>query len=103
MLFICRDESSGEVANQNFAIPVLLPKLPGRFYYLFGKPISTKGREKMLKDKQNAEQVYNQIKSEIENNINYLIRKREEDPYRNLITRKLYEAIHLSEPPSFKP
>ncbi|KAF7817857.1 acyltransferase-like protein [Senna tora] len=98
-----RDESSGEVANQNFAIPVLLPKLPGRFYYLFGKPIRTKGREKMLKDKKNAEQVYLQVKSEIERSITYLIKKREEDPYRNLIDRKLYEAINPSHAPTFDP
>ncbi|KAK0599405.1 hypothetical protein LWI29_004987 [Acer saccharum] len=34
-----RDEISGEVANQRLFIPGLLPKIPGRFYYLFGKPI----------------------------------------------------------------
>ncbi|KAF7817858.1 acyltransferase-like protein [Senna tora] len=98
-----RDESSGEVANQNLAIPLLLPKLPGRFYYVFGKPIRTKGKEKMLRDKGNAEQVYQQVKSEVERNLEYLIKKREEDPYRNLIDRKLYQNTYSSEPPAFKP
>ena len=33
----------GEVANQVAYFPGLLPKVPGRFYYLFGKPIDTAG------------------------------------------------------------
>lgn len=102
-LFNRRDESSGEVANQNLFIPVLLPKMPGRFYYLFGKPIRTKGKEKMLNDKHNANQLYLQIKSEVEHNINYLIKKREEDPYRNIVDRVMYRAIHPSDTPAFKP
>lgn len=31
----------GEVANQDLHLPIALPKLPGRFYYYFGKPIET--------------------------------------------------------------
>ncbi|KAG5244936.1 acyltransferase protein [Salix suchowensis] len=53
-----RDESQGEVANQIFYLPGLLPKVPGRFYYLFGKPIETKGKGEMLEDKENANQLY---------------------------------------------
>ncbi|XP_061348422.1 phytyl ester synthase 1, chloroplastic [Gastrolobium bilobum] len=101
-----RDEASGEVASQNLTIPVLLPKIPGRLYYLFGKPIRTKGMEKMLKDKENAKQLYLQIKSEVEGNIDYLIKKREEDPYRNLIDRKIYQAFYppeIDHTPAFKP
>lgn len=98
-----RDETSGEVANTNVCVPVLLPKIPGRFYYLFGKPIRTKGMEKMLKDKDAANQLYLQIKSEVEHNIDYLIKKREEDPFRNLIDRKIYQAFNPSEIPTFKP
>ncbi|CAK7340886.1 unnamed protein product [Dovyalis caffra] len=100
-----RDSSKGEVANQPVYIPGVLPKLPGRFYYLFGKPIQTKGMEEMLKDKENANQLYLHIKSEVENNIAYLLKKREEDPYRSLIDRTIYQALHspLSNVPSFEP
>ncbi|XP_027350283.1 acyltransferase-like protein At1g54570, chloroplastic isoform X2 [Abrus precatorius] len=101
-----RDEISGEVANQNITFPVLLPKIPGRFYYLFGKPIRTKGMEKMLKDREIASQLYLQIKSEVERNIDYLIKKREEDPYRNFIDRKVYQTFNPPETdstPAFKP
>ncbi|PNX91892.1 acyltransferase-like protein chloroplastic-like [Trifolium pratense] len=101
-----RDERSGEVANQNLSFPVLLPKIPGRFYYLFGKPIRLQGKENILKDRENANQLYLQIKSEVEQNLDYLIKKREEDPYRNIIGRKMYEALNPSETdhaPTFKP
>ncbi|KAE9593644.1 hypothetical protein Lal_00036314 [Lupinus albus] len=101
-----RDESSGEVANTNLCVPVVQPKIPGRFYYLFGKPIRTKGMENMLKDKEVANKLYLNIKSQVKENIDYLIKKREEDPYRNLINRKIYEALYPSkndQTPTFKP
>ncbi|CAL0302253.1 unnamed protein product [Lupinus luteus] len=100
-----RDESSGEVANTNLSIPIVQPKIPGRFYYLFGKPIITKGMENMLKDKDVANKLYLNIKSQVKENIDFLIKKREEDPYRNLINRKMYEALYPSkndQTPTFK-
>ncbi|XP_038890110.1 acyltransferase-like protein At1g54570, chloroplastic isoform X2 [Benincasa hispida] len=100
-----RDVDSGEVGNQNLFPPLLLPKIPGRFYYLFGKPIVTKGREEILKDKNSANQLYNQVKSEVEHSLAYLIKKRKEDPYRNFVDRTVYKAIYSSqhEVPAFDP
>ncbi|PSS19093.1 Acyltransferase-like protein [Actinidia chinensis var. chinensis] len=100
-----RTEMDGEIANQDFYFPGLLPKIPGRFYYMFGKPIQTKGRESMLKDKENAKELYLQIKSEVERNIAFLIRKREEDPYRSIINRTIYQAtsVPTHQIPTFKP
>jgi hypothetical protein len=69
-----------------------MPKLPGRFYYLFGKPIETKGKEILLKDRDNAMTVYMQIKSEVKGIMAYLKKKREEDPYRSIIQRALFQA-----------
>ena len=100
-----RDETRGEVANQDLFIPGLLPKVPGRFYFLFGKPIRTAGREDILKDRESANELYLQIKSEVEQNIAYLLKKREEDPYRNIIDRTMYGALHspVNEIPAFRP
>ena len=100
-----RDTDSGEVGNPDLFLPLLLPKVPGRFYYLFGKPIETKGREEILKDKKNANQLYNQVKSEVEHSLAFLIKKRKEDPYRSFIDRTVYKALHASqhEVPSFDP
>ncbi|XLT05773.1 hypothetical protein HN51_044522 [Arachis hypogaea] len=101
-----RDEISGEVASRDIAPPLILPKLPGRFYYLFGKPISTKGMENMLKDREAANKLYLQIKSEVENNMGYLLKKRQEVPYRNFIDRRLYQTLYprseSDQTPTFK-
>jgi len=36
------------VANQQVHMPLILPKVPGRFYYYFGKPFETKGMPKHI-------------------------------------------------------
>uniref|UniRef100_A0A803KPJ1 Serine aminopeptidase S33 domain-containing protein n=1 Tax=Chenopodium quinoa TaxID=63459 RepID=A0A803KPJ1_CHEQI len=100
-----RNGDEGEVANENLFFPGLLPKIPGRFYYLFGKPIETQGREELLSDKKSAEELYSQIKSEVSSNIDYLLKKREDDPYRNIIDRTIYRlaSTPAKDVPSFTP
>ncbi|XP_058076256.1 phytyl ester synthase 1, chloroplastic [Magnolia sinica] len=100
-----RTDMTGEVANQDLFLPGLLPKIPGRFYYLFGKPIETRGRVEALKDREKANEVYMQIKSEVEGIISYLKRKREEDPYRGILQRTIYQATWGStdQVPTFDP
>ncbi|KAJ8529431.1 hypothetical protein K7X08_036266 [Anisodus acutangulus] len=88
-----RSDLDGEIANQALYLPGLLPKIPGRFYYLFGKPIHTKGRKDLVKDREKARKLYLQVKSEVQNNMNYLLKKREEDPYRSVIDRTAYKAF----------
>lgn len=96
---------TGEAANQDLFIPGLLPKIPGRLYYLFGKPIKTKGRKEVLKDKETAKELYSQIKSNVESSITYLLKKREEDPYRGIIDRTIYRAVYapIDQVPTFEP
>ncbi|CAL9238755.1 unnamed protein product [Arabidopsis halleri] len=103
--FKLREESEGEVANQPLYIPGLIPKVPGRFYYLFGKPIETKGRPELVKDKDEANRVYLEVKAEVENSIAYLLKKREEDPYRSVLDRLNYSLTHTTAThvPSFEP
>jgi hypothetical protein len=61
--------------------------------------------EDMLRDRENVNQLYLHVKSEVENNIAYLLKKREEDPYRSLINRTIYHALHSpsSNVPTFDP
>ncbi|PIN16778.1 Diacylglycerol O-acyltransferase [Handroanthus impetiginosus] len=98
-------EVKGEISNQDFFIPGFFPKLPGRFYFLFGKPMETKGKEEILKNKDMAMEFYLEIKAEVERNIAYLMKKREEDPYRFLFDRLLYRAISapVNQVPTFEP
>ncbi|XP_038972247.1 acyltransferase-like protein At1g54570, chloroplastic [Phoenix dactylifera] len=90
--------------NQDIFVPFVCPKLPGRFYYLFGKPIITSGKE-LLKDRQTASALYLHVKSEVERIISYLLKKREEDIYRGIIPRTLYQVTWGSDHqvPTFEP
>ncbi|XP_027188577.1 phytyl ester synthase 2, chloroplastic-like isoform X1 [Cicer arietinum] len=99
-----RTGSSGEVANQQVHMPGILPKVPGRFYYYFGKPIVTEGRKQELKDREKSQELYLEVKSEVENCIAYLKEKRESDPYRSILSRLLYQATHglTSDIPTFE-
>ncbi|KAK1318118.1 Acyltransferase-like protein [Acorus calamus] len=99
-----RANAAGEVGNQDLHLPWMLPKFPGRFYYLFGRPIETEGMEEELRDRERAQEFYLQVKSEVENCMSYLKEKREKDPYRNLLPRVLHQATHgfSSEIPTFE-
>uniref|UniRef100_J3KZU9 Serine aminopeptidase S33 domain-containing protein n=2 Tax=Oryza brachyantha TaxID=4533 RepID=J3KZU9_ORYBR len=100
-----RDSVKGEDGNQDIYLPALLPKVPGRFYYLFGKPIEMKGMDNVVRDRKTANELYLQIKSEVENLLSYLKRKREEDPYRSITQRALYQASWgaSAQVPTFEP
>ncbi|KAI3887266.1 hypothetical protein MKX03_023476 [Papaver bracteatum] len=88
-----RVDAKREVAKQDMFVPGVLAKIPGRFYYLFGKPIETKGMEEEMKDKDNANAMYLKIKSEVEYLLSYLLEKREKDPYRGIVERTIYKAM----------
>lgn len=105
LYFDHRENRSGEAANEQLFLPGILPKIPGRMYYLFGKPIQTRGREQILKDREKASELYLHIKSEVESSMAYLLKKREEDPYRNIFDRVIYRVLHspMRDIPGFKP
>uniref|UniRef100_A0A0E0JIT0 Serine aminopeptidase S33 domain-containing protein n=1 Tax=Oryza punctata TaxID=4537 RepID=A0A0E0JIT0_ORYPU len=100
-----RDTVKGEDGNQDIYLPALLPKVPGRFYYLFGKPIEMKSMDNVVRDRKSANKVYFHIKSEVESLMSYLKRKREEDPYRSIAQRAVYQASWgaSAEVPTFEP
>ncbi|KAJ6918398.1 hypothetical protein NC651_012593 [Populus alba x Populus x berolinensis] len=58
-----------------------------------------------LEDRENENLLYLHVKSEVENSIAYLLKKREEDPYRNVIDRTISRAFYspLPEVPAFEP
>ncbi|KAA0060337.1 acyltransferase-like protein [Cucumis melo var. makuwa] len=99
-----RAHMNGEVANQDVHFPGIIPKLPGRFYYYFGKPFETEGRKEELRNREKAHELYLQVKGEVENCLAYLTNKRESDPYRQLWPRLAYQAKHgfTAEVPTFE-
>ncbi|KAF8013085.1 hypothetical protein BT93_I1071 [Corymbia citriodora subsp. variegata] len=99
-----RSNATGEVANQDLHIPWIWPKIPGRLYYCFGKPIETAGWKQELNDREKCHELYLQVKSDVESRLAYLIEKRERDPYRSIFSRLMYQATHgsASEIPTFE-
>ncbi|KAK1419221.1 hypothetical protein QVD17_28383 [Tagetes erecta] len=95
----------GEIANQQFHMPIFMPKPLGRLYYMFGKPIRTKGNESIVNDDNYLQELYLQIRREVEKNMAYLIKKREEDPYRSSVERFVWQMKHglLDQTPTFEP
>ncbi|XP_065851991.1 phytyl ester synthase 1, chloroplastic-like [Euphorbia lathyris] len=101
-----RGEGKREVSDGELFFPALIPKIPtGRIYSLFGKPIKTKGKEELLQQKGEANEIYMQVKSQVRRNMDYLLKKRKNDPYRGILDRTLYRALYspLSDIPSFDP
>ncbi|KAK1423226.1 hypothetical protein QVD17_18523 [Tagetes erecta] len=84
----------GGFAKPDMHVPGLLPKVPGRYYYLFGKPIETQGRKHELRNREKAEEAYAHVKCEVEKCLAYLLKRRQDDPYRSIIARFMYQATH---------
>ncbi|CAK9204037.1 unnamed protein product [Sphagnum troendelagicum] len=100
-----RTNFTGEVADQPLVAPIMAPKLPGRFYFKFMKPIRTHERREELQQKDEADRLYHHVKREVENGLAYLQEKRKEDPYREFVPRVLYESISgmKNKAPTFTP
>lgn len=100
-----RKGETGEVAEQDLHMPLLVPKVPGRMYFLFGRPFLTAGQERQLQGKEEADRMYVEVKKEVEDCLEYLQKKREEDPYRGFFPRFLYESLWGGDwqVPTFKP
>ena len=67
-----------------------MPKLPGRYYFLFGEPIATGDVD--ATDKDACAALYSQVQRELEEALQYLLSKREVDPYQEVLPRVAVEA-----------
>jgi len=86
-----------------FVPPLVAPAVPQRFYFIFRKPILTDAA--LAEDREACQRVYDQTRSEVEDGFGYLLRKRMQDPYRELLPRLVYEASWggKQQAPTFKP
>jgi hypothetical protein len=77
--------------------------VPRRFYFLFGAPIQT--TPALAADRAACQQLYREVKGQVEGGLGYLLRRRESDPYRDLLPRLAYEASWggQRQAPSFEP
>lgn len=92
--------SARDVLQQDIpSIPLMVPTLPARHYFLFGKPIETAGMN--VNDESTVAEAYKQVKDSVQSGIDYLLRARESDPYKDLVARSAYEAITGNQAPTF--
>ncbi|KAL1503359.1 hypothetical protein AB1Y20_011411 [Prymnesium parvum] len=76
--------------GERFVPPVSVPKLPGRYYFLFGAPISTAAVDP--NDREACAALYSSVQAALESAIEYLLEKRKSDPYEPLLPRVAAEA-----------
>jgi len=82
-----------------FAAPLLAPGIPARHYFVFGKPFDTTLIDPKNKDQ--CKELFQNVKSELERGIDDLLRSREQDPYRDISKRILYEIAFGKPAPTF--
>ena len=76
--------------GERFVTPISVPKVPGRYYFLFGAPIST--AEVNPSDRDACAALYTSVQTELEGCIDFLLEKRQEDPYEPALPRAAVEA-----------
>jgi hypothetical protein len=87
--------------EESFVQPLLAPRIPERFYFKFGAPIRTAGAVD-VDDAAAVAAAYASCKSEVEDGIEWLLRKRAEDPFRDTPGRILWEQSAGKQAPTFR-
>lgn len=85
-------DTAGEAANESFVSPLAVPRLPPkRMYFHFRQPVKTSKAD--LEDRARCDEIYQEVKFSVEEGLAELLRRREEDPYKDFGTRLLYESV----------
>jgi pimeloyl-ACP methyl ester carboxylesterase len=92
-------ETDDDMKPETFIQPILAPTTPERFYFRFMKPIDTIGMDR--NNEEEVKRVYKETKMSVESGIAYLKAKREQDPFKNVGQRVLYEAATKKTAPTF--
>ena len=85
-----------------FVPPLAVPTLPSRYYFAFGAPIAA-GERGSCDDAEAVRALYAEVKAEVAGGIQWLLQRREEDPFGELVPRLLYEAATGGAAPTFRP
>mmetsp|Transcript_23249 Transcript_23249/g.53977 ORF Transcript_23249/g.53977 Transcript_23249/m.53977 type:complete len:99 (+) Transcript_23249:281-577(+) len=81
-------------------MPFMVPKLPpARHYFVFGKPMSTRGLDH--NDEDACKDFYHDVKNEVERGFDDVLRAREKDPYKDSVRRLAFERVMGKQAPTF--
>ena len=76
--------------GERFVTPVSVPKLPGRYYFLFGEPVDASQVDP--NDKEACAALYEKVQKDLERDIAYLLEARKQDKYEGPLPRLPFEA-----------
>jgi len=95
-----------EALQENPEFPGVLPRLSlasqaqgglgDRFYFSFGQPVDL--TEVDPKNRTACGNVYNKVRTAVEDEITWLLEARTRDPYRNFVSRQAFERIANLDP-----
>ena len=93
-------------AEETFVQPIVAPRgVPRRFYFKFATPIETAGlyESGFSKDDAAVSRLYAEVREEVEESIDWLLRRRGEDPFENTLQRVVWERATGEQAPTFRP
>ncbi|KAG8466098.1 hypothetical protein KFE25_005668 [Diacronema lutheri] len=78
-------------AGETFVTPLALPALPPRrYYFCFGRPLDAGSLDP--RDAAASAAAYREVRAELERALQWLLQRREDDPYKEFAPRVMYEA-----------
>ncbi|GJD06513.1 Acyltransferase-like protein At1g54570, chloroplastic [Galdieria sulphuraria] len=103
-LFSLSDMPKGDVVREwkgplnkqdlvNFIQPLSIPRSPHRIYFYFSSPIDSRLYTSAMKNRSQVEEMYGNIRDQVENGIRYLLDKRKEDPFEVWWKRIVFESV----------
>ena len=86
-------------SDERFVPPLVVPSVPARHYFVFGKPFDTSTVDP--KDKDACATLYGGVKSELRRGLDDVLVARESDPFKNFAQRYAVERISGKPAPTF--
>eukprot|EP00579_Thalassiosira_antarctica_P032239 CAMPEP_0201998868 /NCGR_PEP_ID=MMETSP0905-20130828/5561_1 /ASSEMBLY_ACC=CAM_ASM_000554 /TAXON_ID=420261 /ORGANISM="Thalassiosira antarctica, Strain CCMP982" /LENGTH=747 /DNA_ID=CAMNT_0048554955 /DNA_START=1 /DNA_END=2244 /DNA_ORIENTATION=+ len=86
-------------SDERFVPPLVVPSVPARHYFVFGKPFETSTIDHG--DKASCTNLYGEIKSELRRGLDDVLVAREKDPFKEFAQRLAVERISGKPAPTF--
>ncbi|KAL7538189.1 hypothetical protein ACHAWF_006012 [Thalassiosira exigua] len=86
-------------SDERFVPPLVVPGVPARHYFVFGKPFDTSSVDRS--DKSACADLYSGVKAELRRGLDDVIAAREKDPFKNFAQRIALERISGKPAPTF--
>ena len=86
-------------SDESFIPPLVVPSIPARHYFVFGKPFDTSTIEP--KDKEACAEMYGDVKAELRRGLDDVLEARKHDPYKDFAKRMAVERLSGKQTPTF--